>query len=174
MLDENLRYPIGRWKSLSASDTHIFQRDVDDISTLPLLLSEKVKHVPTSMLSNTYREAGWTIAQIVHHLADSHMNGYIRHKLTMSEENPVIKPYLESHWANFPDACDTNLSHSLILLEALHERWVQFLKTISLPNLDRTYYHPEAQKTYTLADSISLYAWHGNHHLAHIDLALQN
>lgn len=120
-----------------------------------------------SQLDIPYREGGWTIRQVVHHLADSHMNCFIRFKLALTEDNPTIKPYLEERWAELADS-QTDVSLSIALFEALHTKWVVLLKSMSSEDYARVFYHPGYNITLNLAYALGMYAWHGQHHVAHI------
>lgn len=125
-------------------------------------------NLSNEQLDTSYRPAGWTLRQVVHHLPDSHMNAYVRIKLTVTEDNPTIRPYLEARWAECEEARTAPVQVSLDLLESLHERWALFLRSMQAADFDRTYYHPEHQKNVPLREVISMYAWHGRHHLTHI------
>jgi len=118
-------------------------------------------------LQTPYRPDGWTVQQVVHHIADSHMNAYIRFKLALTENNPLIKPYDEKLWAELPDSNLTDINVSLDLIKALHKRWTNLLKQLDEKELNKEFLHPESGMK-KLKESISHYAWHGNHHLAHI------
>jgi len=112
----------------------------------------------------------WTVSQVVHHLADSHMNSLTRFKLALTEEKPIIKPYFEDRWADLSDSREAPAQLSLQLLEALHERWVILLRSLTQKELKRKFFHPEADREISISDNITLYAWHGRHHLGHINL----
>jgi len=162
-----LRFPLGKFAggdTFTQSEVHEF---VQDIARLPGLLRQAVQGLTSAQLDTPYRPGGWTVRQVVHHLADSHMNSYIRFRLALTEDNPVIKPYEEQLWAELPDARQEPVEVSLALLEALHQRWVSLLKTLSENDWLRTFTHPVSGKT-TIAKAAGLYAWHGRHHLAHI------
>jgi hypothetical protein len=121
-----------------------------------------------SQIQTPYREGGWTVHQLIHHLADSHMNAFIRFKLALTEENPVIKPYLEDKWSELADVSDVPINISITLLHALHHRWHRLLESMSVDDFRRTVFHPEKEKDITLWDMLLIYAWHGKHHVAHI------
>ena len=114
-----------------------------------------------------YRPDGWTVRQVVHHVPDSHMNAYVRFKLALTEENPVVKPYAEARWAELVDAQTASIETSLVLLESLHHRWVMLLRSLRDGDWARTFQHPELGPM-TLEKNLALYAWHGKHHVAHI------
>ncbi len=168
MSTEDLRYPIGKHKK----PDHISQADIKGfiriVEQLPLKMREAVNGLHTDQLNTPYREDGWTLRQVVHHVADSHANAYIRFKLALTEENPIIKPYNENLWAELPEAKFGALEISQKLLEALHARWVIVLNSMSDAQWARTYVHPEKQITSRLDEVLALYAWHSEHHLAHI------
>src|SRR5690606_40023431 len=119
-------------------------------------------------LAKRYRPEGWTIRQLVHHCADSHMNSFIRFKLTLTEETPTIKPYLEDLWAELPDASHLPIDSSLDVLKGLHHRWTALLKSLTEEDLKRQFIHPETNERISLETNIGIYAWNGDHHLAHM------
>ena len=163
----DVRFPIGRFAPPAEYTSEIRSGFVRDIGAVPSLLTEAVRGLDASQRLTPYREGGWTVAQVVHHLADSHMNAYIRHKLTVTEDHPTIKPYNEADWAKLDDAADADVAHSLRLIEALHARWADFAGRLSPQDFTRTMVHPE-RGPMTLDRSVALYAWHGRHHVAHI------
>ncbi|MGZ9819684.1 YfiT family bacillithiol transferase [Peribacillus simplex] len=142
------------------------------ISTLPSRLSTLTVSLDELKLSKTYRENNWNVRQLIHHIVDSHLNGYMRMKLALTKENPVVKTYEESEWAKLTDY-DLPVKVSLQLLESLHERWTYLLENLTAPQLQLTYQYPDGSKM-RIEQSIALYAWHGNHHFAHMQLALNN
>lgn len=167
---ENSRYPIGEFSCDEIISREDIQTWINEIATLPLRLQEMVKHLDTEALKRTYRDNSWTVQQLIHHIADSHMNAYIRFKLALTEDNPTIKPYAEDKWAELPDS-NLPIKISLKMIELLHNRWVYLLQHLSDEQLKRTFYHPDSGIV-TLEKNIGIYAWHGNHHLAHIKNAL--
>lgn len=167
----NERYPIGQFSCGDSISSEEIQHWIDEIKTLPARLNDVVSELDEEKLKNTYREGGWTIQQIVHHIADSHLNSYIRFKLALTEDNPTIKPYAEDKWAALPDS-NLPIEVSLVLIQSLHERWVYLLENLTVVKLKRTFTHPDSGD-YTLEKNIGLYAWHGNHHLAHIQNAIK-
>ncbi|MFZ1424719.1 MAG: putative metal-dependent hydrolase [Saprospiraceae bacterium] len=174
MDQELLKYPIGQWKSQLIYKQEDIQKWIEDIQKLPYLLKEMVQKMDESVYNNKYRPDSWTIHQIIHHIADSHVNGYIRHKLTVTQHQPTINPYLEASWAELEDVKRLPLQISLDLIVALHQRWAVFLDSVSNSDLEKCYYHPEHQRFITLQESIGMYSWHGRHHLAHIRNAVTN
>jgi uncharacterized damage-inducible protein DinB len=140
---------------------------IQEIAAAPSALAAAVKDLTDAQLDTPYRPGGWTPRQIVHHIADSHMNAYIRFKLGMTEDNPIIKPYDEKKWAETVDSSSAPAALSLAIVDGVHRRWVQFLQSLDQPALARTVQHPD-RGPMTLSDLLQLYAWHGKHHTAHI------
>lgn len=164
---DDLRYPIGRFTrpaSLTAADR---ERAIEVIMNTPAQLRRAVEDLSPAQLDTPYRPEGWTVRQVVHHLPDSHMNSYVRFKLALTEDEPTIKPYDESRWAELPDAQRTPVETSLVLLAALHQRWVTLLRSMSEAQWARTMRHPETG-VQRLDQVLALYAWHGPHHVAQI------
>jgi len=158
------RYPIGRSRApMSPAD---YPAMIDSIAEVPNALREAVRGLTEAQLDTPYRAGGWTLRQVAHHVPDSHLNAYVRFKLALTEDAPVIKPYDEARWAALPDARD-EIEPSLRLLDALHERWVAVLRAMSTSDFERTYMHPENGET-TLSTALGIYAWHGRHHVAHV------
>lgn len=163
---DSLRYPIGDFvygQSFTFDET---KQQVAAIDELPAKLTELVGRWDDDRLDTPYRPEGWTVRQLVHHVADSHINAYVRTKLMLTEENPTIKPYEEGEWATLSDS-ELDVATSLVLLRALHVRWVRVLKSLPELALQRTYFHPGSQRTFALQEVIALYAWHGEHHYQH-------
>jgi hypothetical protein len=165
---EKLKYPIGKFSAPKEFSKGLYAQWIETIAGLPGKLKSGVNALNDAQLDTPYREGGWTVRQVVHHLADSHMNSYIRFKLAMTEDLPTIKPYFEERWAELDEAKNAPVELSLSLLEALHARWVVFLRTLSEDDLKRKFHHPESKKDFELRSILALYAWHCNHHLAHI------
>lgn len=165
---EQLKYPIGKYQAQSDADEQQLNEWMHNIAELPQKLRTEVAGLSDEQLDTPYRPDGWTLRQVVHHLADSHLNAYIRFKLALTEENPSIRPYDENLWAGCKEAKTAAIAVSLNLLDSLHQRWLQSLKTLSVKDFERTYFHPQHQKTFNLKFLLGLYAWHGAHHLAHI------
>ena len=163
----DLRYPIGQEESAPFSEKEKEKR-LTDILFLPRQIEYAVINLDESQLNTLYREGGWTLRQVVHHVADSHVNAYVRFKLGLTEENPTIRPYDETKWAELHDVQHVPINISLTLLHALHTRWYDTLKYIPDEDWNRTVYHPERKKTMTLWELLGTYAWHGRHHTAHI------
>ncbi|WP_195574467.1 YfiT family bacillithiol transferase [Paenibacillus sp. 1001270B_150601_E10] len=165
------QYPIGTFDCPALISKEDICSWIQEIRLLPIRLMETVQHASEQELDQAYREGGWTIRQVVHHLADSHANAYVRFKLALTEDNPTIKPYAEDKWAELPDS-RLPIAVSLKLIEALHERWVYLLESLSEEQLARTFVHPDSGVV-SVAQNIGIYAWHSNHHLAHIHNALK-
>lgn len=163
----DLRYPIGNYEPQPFSSEQK-QAWLRDISLLPEQIESAVLNLDFALLHTPYRDGGWTIQQVVHHVADSHMNAYIRFKSGITEINPVIKPYVETEWALLPDVEALPINISITLLHALHVRWHTAIKDLEAAEWERTLFHPEQEKTMTLWFLLGLYAWHGRHHTAHI------
>lgn len=140
---------------------------IDVIAAAPLRMREAVAGLDAAQLDTPYREGGWTVRQVVHHVPDSHMNAYVRVKLALTEDEPTIKPYEEAAWAQLPDSRITPVEVSLALLEALHTRWVDLLRAMDGADFKRSFRHPE-HGAVTLDWLVGMYAWHSRHHVAHI------
>ena len=167
---DNRRYPIGQFeygRSYSFEDT---RKHIKALDRFPKELKKVIKKLRGGDLDKPYRAGGWTIRQVVHHMADSHMNAYIRLKLAVTENTPIIKPYEEQLWAETEDGQHAPVKMSLKMISALHMRWVQFLESLSEEDLERGYYHPDAKRTIRIQEAIALYVWHSQHHLYHIQL----
>ncbi|MBL8177279.1 MAG: putative metal-dependent hydrolase [Bryobacterales bacterium] len=161
------RYPIGQYVRPAEITSDLRERWLSDIEQLPAQLREAVAGMTDAQLDTPYREGGWTIRQVVHHVVDSHIHSYIRCKFAMSMDNPTIMPYDEAAWACFADGAHAPVELSLRLLEALHARWTMFLRALRPEDFDRRYSHPEYGPM-TLSIMLAMYSWHGRHHLAHI------
>ena len=166
----DLRYPIGKFSLQGDVVPDRVAVWIDDIAALPADLKRTVSPLNDRQLDTPYRPGGWTVRQVVHHLADSHMNSYIRFKLALTEDRPVIKAYDEKSWAELPDSKEP-IAPSLDLLGALHRRWVDLLRSLNWAQLQREFVHPESGAS-RLAVMVGAYSWHGRHHLAHIERLL--
>lgn len=161
------RYPIGKYEP-QPYDDHLREQWIRDIRFLPALLEQTVTDLDAAQLGTPYREGGWTVQQLVHHVADSHLNAYTRFKLGLTEDTPTIKPYEEKEWAKLADVA-LPINVSLTLLHALHTRWVAVLEGIPTGDWEtRQVVHPETGKHLSLWVLLGSYAWHGRHHVAHI------
>ena len=168
MTIEELKFPIGRFEKPIKITLEILHNYIIDISTFPNRIKEEVKNLKDEQLDTPYRKNGWTIRQVINHCADSHMNALIRFKLTLTEEKPTIKPYYEERWAELTDSKNIPIQPALKMLEGIHERWSVLLNNFTKEQLERTFIHPEREKEIRLDENIGVYAWHCNHHLAHI------
>ena len=162
-----LQYPIGKFQPPEKVSDHDRQAFIQQIEDAPASLWSAVTGLSEQQLDTPYREGGWTVRQVVHPLADSHMNAFIRFKLAMTEEQPTIKPYQQERWAEMPDARTAPVVVSLNLFDSVHKRFVALLRSMSAADFGRTMNHPE-QGIVTLDRYLGLYAWHGRHHVAHI------
>ena len=167
---ENLKYPVGRFSAPKEITAEMLEEWTGVIDRFPALLKAETYKLSEAQMDTPYRPEGWTVRQVVHHCADSHMNSFIRFKLALTEDNPTIKPYHEDLWAELEDAKDMPIGTSLKILEGLHQRWVVLIKSLSKEDLQKTFYHPANQKTVSLGTTIALYAWHSSHHLGHVKL----
>ncbi len=164
---EDLRYPIGKYEPQPYSSRQL-EEWIIDIKYLPNHLENAVLNLDEHQLDTPYRPEGWTVKQVVHHVADSHMNAYIRFKLGLTEDTPVIKPYDEAAWAVLSDTKNLPINVSLTLLFALHKRWIEVLVNIKEEEWNRQVFHPEQKKEISLWNLLGMYAWHSRHHIAHI------
>jgi hypothetical protein len=170
---ERARYPIGRFERIRQPlDARMRAALVETIEQTPATIRSLVEPLTNAQLDLPYRAGGWTIRQVVHHVPDSHMNMYIRMKLAVTEDVPTIKPYDEARWAELPDVRATPVAVSLDLLEALHRRWVALLRGMTELEFHRTFRHPELGLVRN-DEALAMYSWHGRHHAAHIQQALQ-
>ena len=165
--EEDLRYPIGKYEPKPFA-TSLKEEWLADIKFLPQAIEHAISNLDEAQLQTPYRDGGWTLHQVVHHVADSHLNGYCRFKLGYTEELPTIRPYDETLWATTADVTNLPINISITLLHALHHRWHEFLLSFSDADWQRKVYHPEAKKEFTLWELLGSYAWHGRHHTAHI------
>lgn len=163
---DDLRYPIGRFTRPIANDAATRAEQIDALRHLPQQLRAAVNGLDDAQLDTPYREGGWTVRQVVHHVADSHANSFIRFKLALTEDCPTIKAYDEVAWANLPDS-KIAIDSSLAFLDALHLRWVSLLEQLTEADWERVYVNPEGRQQ-NLALTLGIYAWHGHHHTAHI------
>lgn len=168
-MDDTLqRQPIGRYQFEFGVTDQERPRWIDDIAAAPAQLRAAVANLSPAQLDTPYRAGGWTLRQVVHHLPDSHLNAYIRFKLTLTEDAPTVKPYDENLWAELPDARTGPIEPSLELLAGLHERWVLMLRQMAPEDFARVFFHPEQKRTMSLDEILGQYAWHGRHHIAQI------
>jgi len=166
-MSDDLRYPMGKYLPQPFSHEQK-EKWLLDLQFLPDSLELSIHNLDAHQLQTPYREGGWTVQQLVHHVADSHMNAYIRFKLGLTENNPPIKPYEEKEWVKLNDVEALPINVSLTLLHALHQRWVAAIKNLSEDQWERTVYHPEHKINMSLWYLLGMYAWHGRHHVKHI------
>lgn len=164
---EELKYPVGKFSKPELMTKELIDSSISEIENFPNLVKTEIQNLDETDLKLKYRPEGFTISQVVHHCADSHINSYVRFKLALTENLPTIKPYEESLWAELSDNQLSPLV-SLQLLEALHARWVYLLKTLSEEDLNKEFIHPEQSERISLKENILIYSWHCQHHLAHI------
>jgi len=166
-MQKDPRYPIGKFDKNINVTKNMRREFINTIEALPSLLRKEVENLSREQLDTQYRDGGWTIRQVVHHLPDSHINSYVRFKLALTEDNPKIKTYEEHLWAELQDSFKTPVEVSLNLLESLHKRWAILLNSLTDEQFEKTFQHPEWGNI-TLSKTLALYAWHSKHHLAHI------
>ncbi len=166
---QSLIYPIGKFKKPLRIRPEDVKEWIQEIEDLPFRMSSAVEGLNQDQLNTPYRPGGWTIKQVIHHVPDSHMNSYIRFHWALTEDNPKIKAYNEALWAELPYLKDVDIQTSLDLLSIVHKRWVILLKSLTKGQLKSSFIHPDDEKMHTLKEMIGVYAWHGNHHLAHIE-----
>jgi len=163
----NPRYPIGKYTPPQEATPALRQQAISAIAEAPAKLRAAVKGLNDEQLNTPYREGGWTVRQVAHHVPDSHMNAYVRFRLALTEQEPTIKPYEEARWAELVDAKSAPVDVSLALLDSLHDRWVRLLHSLKPEDFARTFRHPD-HGVRTVDWLLFLYAWHGRHHTAHV------
>ena len=171
-MSDDLRFPIGKFIWPNNIPAAVREDCLSRMASTPSRLREVLSGLSAEQLDMPYREGGWTPRQVAHHIPDSHMNSYVRFKLALTETNPIIKPYDEAAWAVLNDSVETPVETSLCLLDCLHERWLVLLRGMSEEDWKKTFHHP-ALGPVSLEQNVALYAWHGDHHIAHI-AALRN
>lgn len=171
LADDALRYPIGRPQLPTAPLTPAGRAPyLQQLAELPAQLAAVAQAAGPDRLALPYRPGGWTGRQVIHHLADTHLNLYSRFRLALTEDNPTVRPFDEAAWAELPDVAVAPISVSLALLDSLHARWVSLLQQLTPDQWQRTFYHPRYDTTLTLDQALVQYAWHGQHHLGHLKL----
>ena len=165
---DKLKYPIGKYEIPNPITEEHFSKWISILEHLPARFEEMVGGLTEEQLETPYRLGGWTVRQVVHHVSDSHHHSYIRFKWALTEDNPVIKPYLEKEWANLFDTRTAPIQMSLDHLKAVHFKLVYLLKGLTKEQLLRTFIHPDGNEVTTLEENIGRYAWHGSHHFTHI------
>lgn len=164
----DLRYPIGRYQRPEAFTAETRRRAFEALALLPRELAAAVGGLDAAQLDTPYRDGGWTVRQLVHHVPDSHLNAYVRHRLCVTEENPTVLAYDENAWVATPEIASGDIAVPLALAAAVHARWVGFLHALPEAAFARTFVHPATGKVWSLDDSVEMYAWHGRHHVAHV------
>ena len=162
------RYPIGRFERRDTLTSDERRKHMDTIAATPQKMRDAIRGLSEQQLDTPYRDGGWTVRQVVHHVPESHMNAYIRTKLALTEDNPVIKPYEESLWSKLPDVPLAPIETSLTLLESLHKRWDVLLRQLKDSDFRRTFRHPEHEGNLSLDWLMAMYSWHSRHHVAHV------
>jgi len=165
---EELKYPIGRYQKPGAYTPQLLKEWVAVLNILPSWMDACIENLDQHQLQTPYREGGWTVQQLVHHIADSHLNAYIRLKLALTEDNPTVKPYDENAWAKLIDTEVVPVNISVTMLHTLHRRMVAVLQHMEPAEWERTYFHPEHNRNVPLWEMVAMYAWHSEHHVAHI------
>ena len=170
---EQLRYPVGRMPRSSAPlDARTREEYLGVLESMPARVRALVNGLGDAELDTPYRPGGWTVRQVVHHVPDSHMNAYVRMKLAVTEDQPAVKTYEEGRWADLPEAKSGAVAMSIDLLDALHRRWVAFLRGLPERDFRKTFSHPE-WGIVSIDDSLGMYAWHCRHHTEHIRMAIK-
>jgi DinB superfamily len=170
---EKLKFPIGKFENPNSISKNDLDTWIKTIENFPSKVITRTASFPVTELNWIYRPNGWSIKQVVHHCADSHSNAFIRFKLALTEDVPTIKPYEEALWAALADGTSDDISYSLQIIAGVHARWVLLLKSLGEKELKRQFFHPANLKTSSLEETIGVYAWHCNHHFAHIEQALR-
>ena len=165
-MSTDLRYPVGKFSYGGPPTPEQKRQFLDDIEQTPARLRAVVRGLSDQQLDTPYRDGGWTVRQVVHHVPDSHLNSYVRFKLALTEDERTIKTYMEDRWAELPDSRQP-IENSLAMLESLHRRWMVVLRNLSDADWKRTFRHPELGAM-TLEKTLALYSWHGRHHVAHV------
>ena len=165
---EHLKFPLGKVEIPDEITNQHISNWIADIEQFPTKIQHLVQHLSDEQLDTPYRDGGWTVRQTVHHCGDSHVNSYIRFKWTLTENKPTIKAYFEDRWAEIFDTKKSPIELALNFIHALHAKWVYLLKGLSEEELNKTFIHPESGDIVSLKQNIGIYAWHCNHHYAHI------
>ena len=168
---EKLRFPVGRWQRPESLSKASLEVDLATLAAFPSILTPKVAHLGDEILNTPYRPGGWTVRQVIHHCADSHINCWVRFKLALTEDNPTIKPYAEELWAELPDY-QLPIASSLEMLTLVHARLTHIMTHLKPEDWLREYIHPQYGTTFALYQVASLYAWHCRHHLGHVGLVV--
>ena len=162
------RYPVGKYSLVEPSSAAEIAAWIETVAAVPADLRAAVRGLGETQLDTPYREGGWTLRQVAHHVPDSHVNAYVRFKLALTEDEPTVKGYEEDRWAELADGRVGSVEVSLALLDALHERWVRLLRAMSAADDARGFLHPQNGRRMSLGQTLGLYAWHGRHHTSQI------
>ncbi len=166
-----LKFPIGKFEFNVDKES---KEGILRIKNLPNELNSILENVTEKQLNWRYRPNGWTLCQVIHHISDSHMNAYIRMKIARTTSGALITPYDENAWSKFPDACSVDIVNSMKIIFSLHQKWVTFLNQLEENELENTYFHPGDNEHVSLRKAIQMYAWHGEHHCAHLKQGLES
>ncbi len=165
---EQLKYPVGRYQQPADYTPELIKEWISILKVLPSWMDACIENLDEHQLKVPYRPGGWNIQQVVHHVADSHMNAYIRLKLALTEDNPAVKPYEEAAWAELIDSQIVPVNVSVTLIHALHRRLVALLENMQPADWALTYFHPEHKRNFPIWEMVAMYAWHSRHHTEHI------
>ncbi|MEO0058967.1 MAG: hypothetical protein RLZZ312_614 [Bacteroidota bacterium] len=171
---QNLKFPVGEFQKLLFLDDKLIKTHINTIASFPENLQKIVQNCSSEQLNFRYRPNGWTVKQVVHHCADSHMNAFLRIKLVLTENNPTITPYNESLWAELSDGFSDNINPSLEIIGGIHHRWSNLLKSLADTDFLKTYYHPESKQNISIWQAVATYDWHCRHHLAHLKNGIES
>lgn len=171
---ESLKFPIGKFQFDPDVSNDKVEEWINTIATFPKKIISLTQLLSVEELNWRYRPEGWSIKQVIHHMADSHMNALIRIKLALTEDSPIIRPYEEALWAQLNDGINNDISSSLKIIEGIHEKWSFLLNHISNEDWDKMYFHPQHQRLFSVKEGLGIYDWHCHHHLKHIQQALDN
>ncbi len=170
---EELQYPIGKFNAPAVITPDMRAAYIAILQSFPQKLEVALAGITEAQMDTPYRSGGWSLRQVVHHCADSHCNSFIRFKLTLTEDSPTVKPYFEERWAELADSKIMPIESSLMLLEGIHSRWTFLLKNMTDDDFAKEFIHPEHDKSFRLDTTLAMYAWHSEHHLAHIFIAMK-
>jgi len=165
---DNLKFPIGKYSPPENITENYVRQSIESIAALPEKIREAVAKMDEQQYDQSYRPGGWTIRQVVYHIGDSHLHSYIRFKWSLTEDTPLIKAYEQDGWAGTADSTGADMDLALDFIDVLHKRWVNLLNSIQPADWDRAFVHPEGDRTLSLKYTAGMYAWHGEHHLAHL------
>jgi DinB superfamily len=171
---EKLKYPIGTFQKPNSISENDLKTWISVIENFPIKIKRIIQNLSIEQLNFVYRPDGWSIKQVVHHCADSHMNSLIRFKLALTEDLPIIKPYEEALWAILADVDSEDLNASIKIIEGVHSRWTLLLKSFTKVEFSRKFMHPASGKVFELDEALGIYAWHCDHHFAHVEQALKH